>query len=313
MSLHISENNWYQWHYGNNEPYGLQTGNEELKFSYKRIDYSVKSYKEELLRAASSTMDHYSGLSPCVFFSGGADSELVLRAYLDIGANPKVLIIRYEDDLNLYDVSYAITICSLLNVDYTIYDFNLKKFYENDAESISEIAQIDCPRSLPYCKFLEIGDGFPVLGEGDPFWKRDHGDYSHKANWWFKDIESFIGWEKYALHLDKPAIVQFLKWTPGLVLAHTKLPWLAKLINDEYHGATGTDSTKMIGYRNAYPGMIDRAKKTGFEKLTTLVAEYEAFMKQKYNGLIYRQTISRSVDDLCLEITGKDYASTLAI
>ena len=113
-----SENNWYKWSYGN-KLFSRQT-NELLEFktSYScKFNLPVRSFKDELIAAASSTLDHYPGLRPCVFFSGGVDSELVLRAYLEIKSNPEVFIVRYENDINIYDVSYAITVCSLLNVD----------------------------------------------------------------------------------------------------------------------------------------------------------------------------------------------------
>lgn len=305
--IHLCEHNWHQWQYGNALPYGRQTANEPFKTIYHKTDKPIRSYKEELLTAAQSTMDHYPGLQPSIFFSGGSDSELVLRSYLAIGANPKVVIIRYENDYNIYDVSYAVTICSLLNTPYTIIDFNLTKFYENDAEDISSLAQIDRPRALPYCKFLEIDDGFPVLGEGDPYWVRLTNDYSQPGLWKFRDVETFIGWEKYAIHLDKPAVVQFLKWSPGLVLAHTKLTWFKKLINDEYYGKLGTNSTKLIGYREVYPDMIDRQKKTGFEKIDSLINEFALFLQKKYSGSHYVHLVDRTVDELWMEIAGFEY------
>jgi hypothetical protein len=48
--------------------------------------------------AAASTLEHYPNIRPSILFSGGVESELVLRSYLKIGANPKVHIIRYEND-----------------------------------------------------------------------------------------------------------------------------------------------------------------------------------------------------------------------
>ena len=153
--IYTSENNWYQWKY-DDDMFGRRlSGDQTLHTMYTRSDVVVKSFKEEMLIAANSTMDHYSGMRPCIFFSGGVDSELVLRAYKDIGSNPIAYIIRYENDLNIHDVSYAITICMMLNVEYKLIDFQLFKFYENDAESVSMISQIDRPRALPQLKFLD--------------------------------------------------------------------------------------------------------------------------------------------------------------
>lgn len=302
--ININENNWYQWQYGNGSLFGRQTGDEKLKIIMSKIDRPILSFGEELVLSAKSTLEHYPGVRPNVFFSGGVDSEVVLRTYLKIGANPKVYIIRYEDDYNLYDVSYAITICSILNVDYSIIDFNLKRFFENDAETISEHSQIDRPRALPYCKFLELTDGLPILGEGDPYWYRKSDDYAVLGEWRFAELDTFIGWNKYAIHLDRPSVVQFFKWSPGLVLSHTKLSWFNNLINDKYPGKTGTNSTKIIGYREVYPDLLERKKQSGFEKTDELINEFESFLKQKYNGLPYRQVVEKTLDELWTEIVG---------
>jgi len=295
-----SENNWYKWSYGDTL-FGRQTGDLKWSTSYKCEDvYHVGSFKEEMLIAARSTMDHYAGLKPCVYFSGGLDSELVLRSYLDIGTDPIVNIFRFENHINEYDVSYAIVICETLGVKYNIIDFNVTKFFEHDAEAISSIAQIDRPRGLPQLKFLDYTEGFAVLGIGDPRWTRSIKDNSP---WILLDQEHDTGWDKYIIHKDIPAIAQWFKWTPELVLAYTELDWFKNLvINNKWTGREGVTSTKIIGYREAYPDLLQRDKKTGMEPIDSLINEFEEFLKKKNNGLVYRQVVPRTLDELRKEI-----------
>jgi hypothetical protein len=295
-----SQNNWYKWWYGD-KLFGSQAGNLKWNTSYKCNHVSrVGSFKEEMLIAARSTMDHYSGLKPCVYFSGGLDSELVLRSYIDIGADPIVNIFRFEDHINEYDVSYAIVICETLGVKYNIIDFNIAKFFEHDAETISDIAQIDRPRGLPQLKFLDYNEGFAVLGIGDPRWTRSVKD---NTPWVLLDQEHDTGWDKYILHTNTPAIAQWFKWTPELVLAYTELDWFKNLvINNKWTGREGVTSTKIIGYREAYPDLLQRDKKTGMEPIDSLINEFEEFLKKKYNGLPYRQVVPRTLDELRKEI-----------
>jgi hypothetical protein len=295
-----SENNWYKWWYGD-VLFGRQTGNLQWNTSYKCNDIRrVGSFKEEMLTAARSTMDHYSGLKPCVYFSGGLDSELVLRSYIDIGADPIVNIFRFEDHINEYDVSYAIVICETLGVKYNVIDFNVKKFFENDAESVSDIAQIDRPRGLPQLKFLDYTEGFAVLGIGDPRWTRSVKD---NTPWILLDQEHDTGWDKYILHKNMPAIAQWFKWTPELVLAYAELDWFKNLvINNKWTGREGVTSTKIIGYREAYPDLLHRDKKTGMEPIDSLINEFERFLEKKNNGLLYRQVVPRTLDELKKEI-----------
>lgn len=300
--IYTSENNWYSWNYGDGPKFGRQLENETLHTSYSKFEGVVSSFSDELTRAASSTLDYYPNIRPSILFSGGVDSEIVLRSYLKIGANPKVYIIRYENDYNIYDVSYAITICSLLNVEYTIIDFNLKHFYENDAEKISELAQVCRPRALPQCKFMDLVDGLPILGSSDLTGVRTNDDYSQKGTWLIRCWEHDIGWSKYLRETNRPGIAEWFKWSPGLVIAFTQMQWFNKITNDEFYGKLGFNSTKIIGYRESYPDLIERRKQTGFEKVDSLVNEFELFLKTKYKGLPFRQYVDRTIDQLKAEI-----------
>jgi hypothetical protein len=300
--MYTSENNWYSWSY-DNVVFGRQTANHPLETHFGRYNGKIGTFKNELLNAARSTMDHCTS-KPVILFSGGVDSEIMLRAFLDIGVTPDIVIARYENDYNIYDVSYAITICSMLNVPYKLIDLNLKKFYENDAERMSELAQIDRPRALPHCKLLEMVDGYPIMGASDLTPYRTDADYSKKGTWRMRCWEHDIGWSKFLRAINKPGIAEWFKWTPGLVVSYLNTTWFHKLVNDEYHGKRGSSSTKIIGYREAYPNLIDRTKQTGFEYIDPLVIEMEQTLTKKYNGLPYRGYMDRTITQLCTDIVG---------
>lgn len=299
--VYLTENNWYDCKYG---PDNLdrQSNNLEFKVIYKKCKRKAKSLKKELLYIASSTLDHYNTSSVDVLFSGGAESELVLRSYKDIGANVTAYIFRYEKNFNQYDIDHATRIANDLNVPFKIIDFNLENFYKNDASIIAEQSQIDRPRALPYCKFLELTDNLPVLGEGDHFWHRYPDTYSVKGSWLHIDLETFFGWFKYAKYKNIPSIPQFFRWTPEYTVSYMNLKWFNRLLNDEFYGKLGTNSTKLIGYREAYPDMIDRIKQTGFESINHIINEFESFLHKKYNGLPFRNIVFKTPGEIYKEI-----------
>ena len=286
--MYASINDWYSWDYNN----------EKFQTNYKPYLGSVGTFKEELIKAASSTIDIF-GNDVSILFSGGSESDLMLRSFLAIKAKPNVYVVRYENDYNLYDVSYAVTICSMLNVDYKIIDFNLTHFFENDAEEVSKIAEIDRPRALPYCKILELIDGVPIFGRGEP-------NPIKLENTWIQRCHEYdVGRIKYARAINKPAVAEWFKWTPGLVISYMNLNWFKNLINNKYN-VTDASTTKMIGYREAYPELINRVKKTGFEKIDTLINEVDKHLFNKYNGYPYRATHDRNISDWYLKNTGKN-------
>lgn len=303
--MYTSQENWYKWRY-DDRYFSRQLGDQIFRTHYGRFEGEILDFKTELISAAKSTLDHYPNLRPCIFFSGGVDSELILRSYIAIRSNPKVYIVRYENNHNIYDVRHAVTICSLLNQPYTIIDFNLEQFFLNEAESISEDAQIDRPSMLPHLKFADLVDGLVIVGHSDVRWYRPHDDYTKSVEWLAQDFEHDIGCDKYNMLKNRTAIYQWWKWTPGLVLSYTTLRWFRKLIADGYYGKLGINSTKIEGFQEIYPDLMLRKKQTGFENVQSLIDEFEIFLRNKYQGLPYRQTQDRTLTGLWKEITGKE-------
>jgi hypothetical protein len=305
--IYISEENWHGWKYGDGPNYGRQTGNLDFFTFYRSTDKKIFNFKTELLNAAKSTLEHYPYLKPCIFFSGGLDSELILRSYLEIGSDPEVFIVRYENDYNLYDVSYALTICSILNVKYHLIDFNLQNFYENDALLIAEEAQIDRPSMLPHLKFTENVDGLIIVGHSDVRWFRSNESYKEKGIWLAQDFEHDAGCDKYNILHNRPAIYQWWKWTPGLMISYTQLKWFKKLIDDQYEGKLGINSTKILGFKEIYPDLLLRKKSTGFEKIEHLINNVEHTISKKYGKLPFRKEINRTINQFYQEITGRSF------
>jgi hypothetical protein len=301
--FYTSENNWYIWKYGDLEPFSRQSGNLPFTTSFSKFTGEVKSFKEELSKAATSAIN-FSKSNISILFSGGLYSELIIRSFLEVNYKPKVYIIQYEKNYNLYDVNNAIKICSKLNVPYKIIDFNLKKFYENSAEKYSELSQIDKPEILPYCEIIEKIDEFLIMGFGSLIPIRISNDYAKKEQWLNVCLEYSIGLSKFLKYINKPSIAEWFKWTPGLVISYMKLEWFNNLINDKFIGKLGPNSTKLLGFREIYPDIIDRKKQNEFEDIFDVILEFEEFLYKKYNGLIFRNFQKKTYIEIYNEIRG---------
>jgi hypothetical protein len=96
--------------------------------------------------------------------------------------------------------------------------------------------------------------------------------------------------------------MEWWKWTPEMYYGYTKMTWFQKLINDQLIGRLGVNSTKINGYREVYPGMIGRKKKTGFEEIKDQMIEFETYLGKKYNGLpfhgYFEQTYNEFIDNI---------------
>jgi hypothetical protein len=310
--IHGTENNWYKWYYNDSEFFTNRTDKDEVFRSYlSKYTGPIHDFRIESAKAAASTLDHYPDLKPVIFFSGGSDSEVILRSYLNIGSKPDVVVVRYENDYNKKDVDDAIEISKCLNVDIKILDMNLQHYYENEATEIADIAQIDRPRMLPSLKYADlIGDGLPIIGHSDVRWFQPK-DHRYKKQWLGQCHEYECGPDKYIQAKNRPAIYQWFRWTPGLMLSYTKMPWFQRLIQGGYPGEDEIDNTKIIGFSEQYGELLPRKKLTGFENIETIIKEFEEHLFFKNRGLIYRGECKRTLSQMWAEITGNTYKFTI--
>ena len=151
-----------------------------------------------------------------VSLSGGVDSQVVVRTFKTLGIKFNTFIFRLEDDLNIQDVSDAIDICTELNLDYKIIDFNLRSFFENDALSTFNKHPYATIERLPRLKWIDHLDNIPIFGDGEPYWRRQkEDDYSITSEWKFVfSEESQYANSFYAKDMGRKIISEWYEYTP---------------------------------------------------------------------------------------------------
>lgn len=308
-------NNWFEWYY-DDELFGRQDLNNFKKFT-SRYNSNIKllgTYKEELHKTARNTLEVFNGKDLTLCFSGGIDSEVVLRSYLEIGHPIKVIIYRYENNINEYDVYHAIKVCEQLGSPYKIIDFNLKKFFEHDASAMIEVCQVDKPLQLVGCKMLEITEGIPIMGEGDPLINLRP---TYNANdetsyyWAVTDWSVEFCREQYVRHINKISIPAWLHYRPEVVLSCLESEYVHKLVTNQYKGIYSCLSNKYDQYSVYFPDIINRTKVSGFENVPNdIVDEFRKHMI-KTNGteMKYMQPHDRTVRQAINELRGQSRLS----
>lgn len=253
---------WHGWH---------ENDQDELIVTYSRLTEPVLPLREALRRNAQATVDSFPGEEFALMFSGGLDSELMVRAFMDIGHPFKAYCFKYDSGYNSYDVAHATGVAAKLGIELNVLDFNITHFYENDALDFMDTIECSHARALVQPLFIERVDGVPLYGTGDPRFYRPHGDYSQKTEWLVQDNEYEIAWADYAKDRGRKAEMQWLRHTPHFVASIMDCAWFRDLTEDKYIGKEGVNSTKIEGYWNAYPDMVKRIKQTGFEDTDHLV------------------------------------------
>ena len=141
----------------------------------------------------------------------------------------------------------------------------------------------------------------------DITWMRDTGNYAKPSNWLAVDIESDCAIDRYSMLHNRESIGQWNRWSPQLLLAHTKWNWFKLLTDDCFENKRGISTTKMIGFREEFPFLQFRHKYVGFEYCEDIIDEFDRFLYKKYDGFIYRREHARTIEQLWTEATGYNY------
>ena len=128
------------------------------KYPFQRFDFS-KTDVDSYLNVLKSSLLKIE--NPLVFYSGGVDSELVLKTFLDIGFNPKVVLFKLVDKnnnlINDYDVNHAYEFCKLNSVDLIIKTICPEELWEqNDFINLGKELRIGSPQILTHIWMANI-------------------------------------------------------------------------------------------------------------------------------------------------------------
>jgi len=258
------KNEWFSYSYDSVKFGEKKHPTSEFTIELKPTITSVKSYYEELAENAKRIRDMFTG-SLDLLFSGGIDSEVILRIYHDLKIPINIYIFKYENNYNHREFNQAIKVCESLNVKYKVIDFNLEKFFENEAHDYW--TKVNCRGGgwLPHMKMTEYLDGIPMIGSGDPYWVRSSRDLENKYPWYFEIDEGAKAWTVYHKTINRPAVTDWYEYSPEMIISHLNLPLIQDLINDRIPGKLSSFSSKAVVHKQIWPDVDIRPKLVGYE------------------------------------------------
>jgi hypothetical protein len=293
------ENNWLRWYYDDN-PYQIFRTDPNQIFN---IDFTFDptpclDLRTECIRACQSIRDHYPTDKFSLMLSGGSESEMLVRSFKAAGVPFDVYIGRYENKINAYDVEFAVKACESIGVPYTFLDFNLKHFFDNDVANYSLKSEI---ASAGFCCILaltDMVDGIPILGDGNPeLWRLTPG-YDKPSAWINVELEYDYGRTKYFIKQNRPGISDWLRWSHRLLKSYAKTKWFNQLITNQFQGKRGVHSTKIQGYQEAWPELLPRVKKHGFELIPDQLESINMKLIRLHNGYNFTQCVFHPIQQI---------------
>jgi len=286
--MNYTQNNHIYYTIGNRK-FGYRNSSiERYNVHVGKIDpdiYRTSSFRQELNKTADSVYREY-GKDLVVFFSGGTDSEIVLRNFIDIGIKPKVAIISFKDKSNFEDVTYALNVTKELGIKPDVITHDMQEFYySGNAEEFAQ--EIHCTQ-LAYLNVYYTAKQIaaPTVMGGELL-LRKHFTTPSEYYWYYvlrenEDCSAMRFSEKYKI----PIVNEWFSYTPELMMYYLEHPMIQKLTQEQNHKLASV-STKNQVLKELYPEVKYRKKTHGFEHL--IAFNYTAYTNLR-NKMIPRFT-----------------------
>jgi hypothetical protein len=260
-------NDWMSYSFDDGPINGPKpTATSTFKLHFKQgTEYKKMSYYDALFYNARMMKDNYSEPFD-VLLSGGIDSEVVVRTFKQEGIKQNVYTFRFENDINIKDVNSAIQIAKDADIKLNIIDWNLQKFFENDAYDLFQKTYSIYPARMLRHAWFDLLDNIPVMCEGEPYWRRElRDDFSEKSKWYLWWVEDYFTASIYANTVGRTIIGEWYNYTPEIVMSYHKLPLVKKLIADNIPGKQSSWSSRTEIHRHLWPSIVDKPKLVGYE------------------------------------------------
>ena len=265
--------------------FNLEDASPNLNFwcNYSRAKYIPTSFKDECIKTARQLSESARSLgrTPVILLSGGMDSHVVVKSFIEAGLDFHTVTNRFLRNLNEHELTYVDKLRKEHNFSHEYVNLDIEKFlYSEEAATMAQESLCAYPQMFPTMKLIKrVWDngGMPILGNGDyyavrfinPEWRLR--DFSKpKYVWEYIEYEYILAWFRYAIKHNIVGGLGFFQHNPEIALAMSREDFIANTITGTDEGKQSTRSSKYLVYKKYWPEFENRQKYHGGEKIAGL-------------------------------------------
>jgi hypothetical protein len=251
--------------------------------NYSRAKYIPDSFKEECIKTAISLSDSAKALGrkPVILLSGGMDSHVVVKSFIEAGLEFQTVTNRFFRNLNDHELVYVEKLKEEYKFPHKYINLDVEKFLQsNEAAVMAEESLCAYPQmfsTMKLMKYVWDNGGMPILGNGDfyairsinPKWRLQ--DFNApKYMWEYVEYEYILAWFRYAIKHKIVGGLGFFQHNAEIVLAMGLEEHIVNTVTGADEGKQSTRSSKYEVYKKYWPEFENRQKYHGGEKISGL-------------------------------------------
>lgn len=252
--------------------------NGNFQFQYGSVEENIEDWKHSNQLAAQRIAENTKS-KIVILLSGGIDSEICLRHFIELQAPVEAVTLRFSNHANEYDLQHVRRIQNETGIHVHYYDLDPEKFW-NSKEMLEITDPIQCvsPLLAAHLWLTEMHTGMPVFAQGEPHLVKSADD-----NWKIVESERLCSLYRHFALSSRPAIPGFFQYLPEQIYSFCfHNPLLKQLINNEIPGKLGTRSSKNKMIYQFYPELAVREKRTGVELIQNLHDYHRKRLAERY-------------------------------
>lgn len=258
-----------------------------IEITFSPVSRAIRSWREEVYAAARAVAG--AATKPLwVCASGGYDSEITCRAFLDQNIDFSVLTLVHHEGTNHHDIRFIVEWCKEAGVRHELVSFSVTDFLLRGIDRYAEYPAIHPFRYLQLylMERVEERHGYAVLASGEQLYQAD----PRKESWNRGDM---------SLPLSNGSVIP-LAWcndtntrhepyfhfaTPEVCLAYLTHPLVAAALDNPdavFRHEANAYTLKRLVYQSAWPDLQVRYKSHGFEKIKPLYEATKDKLREKF-------------------------------
>lgn len=255
--------------------------------NYGKAKYIPISFKDECINTARLLSQEAKTLGrvPTICLSGGLDSEVIVKSFLDAGEPFKLATFEFPNKLNEHEIAYTKMFCNEHQLETEYYPIDIASWIAS-AEAEKMFVETKA-QYLPYVSHMKLishiweNNGFPIVGE--------EGQLERLEGFWhYVEHEHDRTLYRYADLHGIEGSMGFLQHTPEMLLAMFQDPLMEELGTRQNKLANillyTSREIKYRMYVRCWPDLKPRTKMTGAERIGKLVDERTFELFDKYGG-----------------------------
>ena len=288
----------------NNRLYGYREESfDQYKLNVGCIDkehYAKSNWLQEQYRTADTISKEF-GKDLSLLFSGGTDSEIVLRSFLNIGIIPTIYFIKFANDANIRDYYEVERVCRELNVKFNTIDFDVIDFYKSGAASefagvlqCSQLAYLSV-----YYNILKLQ--MPSVMGGEMLLRRHVNKQG--SRWYYCIRENEDGSAmRFSLKYNIPLVNEWFSYTPEMILYYLENSDIQSLITTRYNYKLSSVSSKNKILEKIFSSVPWKIKTNGYEKLVGFNFETYKVLEREYPKRLVPSLDGIYIDDIIKQL-----------